>query len=396
MNYGDIPFKKTKLINIVGYLVFASILGFIVIAIALSISGYPLTISNPITGQSGLSTNQIISSAKTVPYDDLFRNNEQYIGDIVYYKGKIIQVQNIAGDNYIFRVAVKKSELMNDYYEDILWLNYKGQRYLEGDIIQFWGKLKGLKEYNAILGNTVTIPEIDALIVTISTDQADQPSSPNYPTFQYTQTASTTESNSGSQGYIPRFSWGDIITDRFNQKYVIYNENMETSGNYLVYRIGDCPNLKTIILTAKDVDKTYYKVGKQNPDTICSSNVIIQTTPTTIIQTTRTTMPITSAYTIFPTSQQSGLSCSITGKWIQQDVAGYVYIQIYSDKRIEIYLNNQLRSWGTWEVITSNQFRNTWTSGADAGTGNTVTISSDCNTHEYVSFAGEHSTFVRG
>ncbi len=211
-------------------------------------------------------------------------------------------------------------------------------------------------------------------------------SATNYPTLN-TQSSSFSGSNSGNQGYIPRFGWGDIIADRYNQRYVIYNENMETSGNYLVYRIGDCPNLKTIILTAVDVDKTYNKVGKQNPDTICSSNVIIQTTPT---QT-----PITSSYTTVSTPQSSLLSCSISGKWIQQDVAGYVYIQIYSDKRIEIYLNNQLRSWGTWEIITSNQFRNTWTGGADTGTGNTVTISSDCNTHECVSFRGEHSTFIR-
>lgn len=164
MNYGDVPYKETKLLNIVGYLVLALVLGFIAIAIALSISGY-LPTSNQSTSQSGLSTQQIISSAKTVPYDDLFRYNEKYIGDIVLYKGKIVQSQNTFGDNYIFRVAVKKDKLLNDYYEDIIWLNYKGSRYLEGDIIQFWGKVKGLKEYRAVLGNTVTIPEIDALIV---------------------------------------------------------------------------------------------------------------------------------------------------------------------------------------------------------------------------------------
>ena len=337
-----------------------------------------------------------------MPYDDLFRYNEHYIGDIVLYKGKIVQSQNTFGDNYIFRVSVKKSELTNDYYEDILWLNYKGSRYLEGDIIQFWGKVKGLKEYSAVLGNTVTIPEIDALIVTISSDQADQSSSASrYSTsttnsaVQYTQTSSVSTSNYENQGYIPRFDWGDIIVDRYNQRYVIYNENMETSGNYLVYRIGDCPNLKTIILTAQDVDKTYSKVGKQNPNTICSSNIVIQTTPTTIIQTTPTTTPITSAITTVATSQQSGLSCSITGKWIQQDVAGYVYLQIYSDKRIEIYLSNQLRSWGTYDIIAPNQIRFTWSGGVDTGTGGTITVSSDCQSLDVLSFRGERSTFRR-
>jgi hypothetical protein len=38
---------------------------------------------------------------------------------------------------------------------------------LEGDIVEFWGKVKGLKEYTAVLGNAITIPEVDASILDV-------------------------------------------------------------------------------------------------------------------------------------------------------------------------------------------------------------------------------------
>jgi len=50
------------------------------------------------------------------------------------------------------------------YIEDIVYLystDYSGERLLEGDIIQFCGKSKGTVTYEAILGNTITIPGIE-------------------------------------------------------------------------------------------------------------------------------------------------------------------------------------------------------------------------------------------
>ncbi len=123
-----------------------------------------------------------------------------------------------------------------------------------------------------------------------------------------------------------------------------------------------------------------------------TTNVIVTTIPTPI--TTITLAPTTLPTTI-QTFQYSELSCNIAGKWIQQNVAGYVYLQLYSDKRIEIYLSNELRSWGTYDVIAPNQIRHTWSGGVDTGAGNTITVSSDCQSLDVVSFQGEHSTFTR-
>lgn len=119
-------------------------------------------------------------------------------------------------------------------------------------------------------------------------------------------------------------------------------------------------------------------------------------TPQTITPVSQIT--ITTSQTTIPATQTPELSCNIIGKWPQARSENTpvtdVYIQIYSDHRIEIYQYNQLRSWGTWEVIAPDQFRNTWTGGKDVGT-NTFTISPDCRTLAVISFRGEHSTFIK-
>ena len=126
------------------------------------------------------------------------------------------------------------------------------------------------------------------------------------------------------------------------------------------------------------------------------------------IETTYTTIPtipptiqnvITTTIIPTPTPRTSDVSCDILGKWRQTryentPVTG-VYIQIKPGRQIEIYLNNQLRSWGPYDLIAPNQIRHTWSGGVDAGTGDIITISSDCQTLDVVSFRGEHSTFVR-
>ena len=102
-----------------------------------------------------------LSQASTVTYDELFRNNEQHIGAIVNFRGEVVQVvEGWGDDSYDLRVNVTESEY---FWEDTVYLNYSGQRLLEGDIIEFVGKVKGLKRYSAIFGNSVTIPEIDVV-----------------------------------------------------------------------------------------------------------------------------------------------------------------------------------------------------------------------------------------
>lgn len=111
----------------------------------------------------GLSVSQIKTNAIDVPYDNLFRENEKYLGEIVHFRGEILQSTDDSNGNYVFRLATGQSEYGGYYIDDIVWINYKGERYIEDDVIDVWGKVVGLKKYESIFGAEVTIPEITAL-----------------------------------------------------------------------------------------------------------------------------------------------------------------------------------------------------------------------------------------
>jgi len=107
-----------------------------------------------------MSVDEIKNSALTVSYDDLMRNIENYKEKTVYFRGGVVQVQE-DGNEYNLRVATSGSYYVG-YYKDIIYVNYKGARLLEDDIVDVWGYVKGLKTYSAVLGNEITIPELDA------------------------------------------------------------------------------------------------------------------------------------------------------------------------------------------------------------------------------------------
>ena len=101
------------------------------------------------------------TSAKTdLSYDELARNTESYIGQRVYYRGKVVQVVEQGGDKAVLRVNVTEKEY--GWWDDTVWVNYKGPRVLEDDIVKFWGIIEGRRKYRAVLGNEVVIPEITA------------------------------------------------------------------------------------------------------------------------------------------------------------------------------------------------------------------------------------------
>lgn len=111
---------------------------------------------------SSMTVEEIKNSASVISYDNLMRYDSNYIGNIVYNKGEIIQVHERRTDSYILRVATEQSEY-GGYHGDVIYVNYKGDRLLEGDIVNIWGEFEGLETYKTILGARVTIPEINSL-----------------------------------------------------------------------------------------------------------------------------------------------------------------------------------------------------------------------------------------
>ena len=99
-----------------------------------------------------------------VSYDDLFRNNENFIGKILYYEGEIIQSSRKYDGVYDLRVRITGEDM---YSSDIVWVNYAGPRILEDDIVGFYGIVKDIKSYTAVLGQAIEIPEIDSLHLSV-------------------------------------------------------------------------------------------------------------------------------------------------------------------------------------------------------------------------------------
>ena len=95
------------------------------------------------------------AQSQTIDYRELFRNNEQYVGQRFYFRGKIVQVIERGEDTYDFRVDVEPESLSSA----IVYLaEYTGRRLLEDDRIEFIGAAAGLERYESILGQRITIP----------------------------------------------------------------------------------------------------------------------------------------------------------------------------------------------------------------------------------------------
>ena len=114
---------------------------------------------------------QLRIAAVEVGYDDLFRNNEQYVGELVYFRCEVVQVIDESEGRWTLRVNVTKGEYS---WSDTVYLNYSGPRFLEDDIVEFVGKVEGLKSYIAILFNEVTVPEISVVQMKLVTKASNR------------------------------------------------------------------------------------------------------------------------------------------------------------------------------------------------------------------------------
>jgi starvation-inducible outer membrane lipoprotein len=107
---------------------------------------------------------ELRKTALSVPYDDLARNRQDYIGQIVRFRGKVIQVvpgeQN--GKDVILIVWVGKGLTS---LNDLVYVEYQpgvhDQRIMKNDIVQFWGKFDGIKSPEANQANT-EVPHVVA------------------------------------------------------------------------------------------------------------------------------------------------------------------------------------------------------------------------------------------
>lgn len=119
-------------------------------------------------------------------YKGVSRNPEKYEGKLVKFTGIVVQATETVGsgeddgvywydDIYVLRVATKYKKYKSiDGYDtdDIVYVvvrknKVEGGRILEDDKINVYGKYDGIETYEAIFGNSVSIPRIEASRVVI-------------------------------------------------------------------------------------------------------------------------------------------------------------------------------------------------------------------------------------
>ena len=123
---------------------------------------------------------EVRRQAVTIPYQSLMDQPEIHAGETVHYKGELIQAQPQLFGEYALRVKIAEETFVGS---DVIWVNYaptsdEEKAWLrnveaesnkvfdmETEMIEFWGISKGLKEYTARLGNKITIPEVDGMII---------------------------------------------------------------------------------------------------------------------------------------------------------------------------------------------------------------------------------------
>lgn len=120
--------------------------------------------------QTAISEDEYKSNCGTVNYTDVARNPNNYIGESVVFKGKVVQIQE-NGNNVILRVNVTEGEY--GIWDDTLYIEYKRKsenesRILEDDIITVYGKMNGIKNYQAVMGNQISIPYLLAEYIDIT------------------------------------------------------------------------------------------------------------------------------------------------------------------------------------------------------------------------------------
>ena len=120
--------------------------------------------------QPTISEDEYKASCVTLNYDDIARNPNNYIGEKAVFQGQVVQVQEY-GKNVVLRVNVTKGEY--GIWDDTIYIDYKRKsenesRILEDDIITVYGKMNGIKDYETVWGNQVSIPYLLAEYIDIT------------------------------------------------------------------------------------------------------------------------------------------------------------------------------------------------------------------------------------
>jgi hypothetical protein len=113
------------------------------------------------------STQEVKTGARQIPYDELARDIEEYRGTSIYQTGEIIQHQE-NDELHGFNISIGKVENTDTWDPSknvvVLW---DGERFIEGDVVEFWGVVEGYEQYETVFGSQTNVPQITAVDVNL-------------------------------------------------------------------------------------------------------------------------------------------------------------------------------------------------------------------------------------
>lgn len=105
-----------------------------------------------------------------VEYKTLARRPDSYVDKDLYFQGQIIQVSEGLFDDVTYRISVTPGKY--GMWEDPVYVTYtmpEGSiKFLEGDIVDFYGVCQGDYTYTSIMNAQVTIPKVDAKYIELA------------------------------------------------------------------------------------------------------------------------------------------------------------------------------------------------------------------------------------
>jgi Protein of unknown function (DUF2510)/Glucodextranase, domain B len=102
-----------------------------------------------------------LESAETIPYAQLNKNPEEYVGKTVKYHGQIFQIQEQGGEGGLMLLSV--TEVTEGFWDDNIWVNYDFHvKAAAKALVTVYGEVTGQKSYKTQIGGETYVPEIKA------------------------------------------------------------------------------------------------------------------------------------------------------------------------------------------------------------------------------------------
>ncbi|MCH3961415.1 MAG: hypothetical protein LKF53_07455 [Solobacterium sp.] len=107
------------------------------------------------------------NSCADISYEELARNGNAHKGENIRFTGKVIQVIEGSGGSATMRIEVTQGNY--GIWDDVVMVSYQyaagESRFLEKDIVNFYGTCSGLYSYTSVMGSSITVPSCIAKYV---------------------------------------------------------------------------------------------------------------------------------------------------------------------------------------------------------------------------------------